>query len=132
MGQRKAMGHSSVWGAGSSEALLGHSCVWIPMEEREASDSLSARQKLGHPASSHRQAAVAAEPEGMPWVRKLRWGRPGDHNNVISKTQGGMCTPEIPGHQVPALNSTRGRSTLQSKGPQKEGLRCPPWLQTHC
>ena len=74
MGQRKAMGHSSVWGAGSSEALLGHSCVWIPMEEREASDSLSARQKLGHPASSHRQAAVAAEPEGMPWVRKLRWG----------------------------------------------------------
>ena len=104
------------------------------MEEREASHSLSARQKLGHPASSHGQAAVAAMPEGMPWpwARKLRWGKPGDHNKVISKTQGGMCTPEIPGNQASALNSTRGRSTLQSKGPQKEGLRCPPWLQTHC
>lgn len=134
MGQRKAMGHSSMQGAGSAEALLGHSCMWIPVEEREASDSLSARQKLGHPASSHGQAAVAAEPEGMPWpwVRKLKWGRPGDHNNVISKTQGGMCTPEIPGNQASALNSSRGRSALQSKDPQREGLRCPPWLRTHC
>ena len=127
------MGHSSMQGAGSAEALLGHSCMWIPVEEREASDSLSARQKLGHPASSHRQAAVAAEPEGMPrpWVRKLRWGRPGDHNNVTSKARGGVCTPETPGNQASALNFTRGRSTQQGKGPQREGLRCPPCLWTH-
>ena len=127
------MGHSSMQGAGSAAALLGHSCMWIPVEEGEASDSLSARQKLGQPASSLGQAAVAAEPEGMPWpwVRKLRWGRPGDHNSVTSKAQGGVCTPETPGNQASALNFTRGRSTQQGEGLQREGLRCLPCLRTH-
>lgn len=86
MGRPKAMGLSSTQGTGSAEAPLGYRCAWVPVEEGEVSDSLSASQKLGHPVSSHRTGCCGRrEPEEMPrpWARKLRWEWPGGHNNVI-------------------------------------------------
>lgn len=88
--------------AGGAQALLRLLLVTavheLPRRRSEDSDSLSQAGTRTSRVSSCSEGCCdhwELEKSLWPWDGKFKLGRPGDHNNVISKTQGRMCTPEI-------------------------------------